>query len=548
MKRSLSLVCLILIFLLVLIGIPAVASPTITDFRPVSGTNTGDVTVTITGTGFTTQSTAWMSPSSFCDPDYKIYGTGCSWSSTSGTCTFSLRGQTPALYAVFVNTPILVPGGSELPDMASLTKRFEIYQSGGTSYTINPRPVITTYGPAGPYGTIYVESSPSGAVIYLNDENEGHAPVTITGLWPGSYTISAELAGYQKYTTATTISGSTRSSVFCQMVPDKTSKGLYIVSNPDRAKVYLDGILKGETPLMLSDIASGSHTLQVKRAEYDEWKTTVWVPDSGTKTVSAVLNKNNIDLPQGINVSSVPSGADVLLDGLKKGVTPIILKNIAAGIHVVEIGYPGYISWKSTVDVPETEIKDLAINLVPKAGKSPGSIMVVSDPFNALVTLDGNYVGQTSANSSLNLQTVTPGEHTLGLALSGYKPYSTNITVSQNQVSVVNVTLIPVLGPLAKGALSVASDPTGASITIDNTTLGISPLTVNDIAVGNHLITITLEGYQDYSTSILVAQGTTSTISVPLLKLPATLHSPALPLTALGALGILGFLARRKPE
>lgn len=548
MKRSFPLVCLVLFFLLVLIGIPASSSPVITDFRPVSGTNTGEVTITITGTGFTTQSTAWLSPSSFCDPDYKIFGTGCIWGSTSGTCRFSLQGQTPALYAVFVNTPIIVPGGSELPDMASLTKRFEIYQSGGTSQTVNPRTITTTHGPSGPYGTIYIESSPSGAVISLNDENRGHAPVTITGLWPGSYTITAELAGYQKYTTATTISGSTRSSVFCQMVPDKSGKGLYIVSDPDRAKVYLDGILKGETPLLLSDIASGSHTLQVRRAEYDEWTTSVWVPDSGIKTISAVLTKNNTDLPQGISVSSVPSGADVLLDGLKKGVTPIILKNLAAGIHVVEIAYPGYISWKSTVDVPETEIKNLAINLSPKAGKSPGSIMVTSDPFNALVTLDGTYVGETPANSSLNLQTVTPGEHTLGLALSGYKPYSTKITVSQNQVSMVNITLIPVLDPLAKGTLFVTSDPAGALVTIDNAVLGNSPLTLNDIAVGNHLITITMEGYEDYSTSILITRGTTSNLSAPLLRLPATLHSPAAPLTALGALGILGFLAGRKPE
>jgi hypothetical protein len=547
MKGSILLVCLILPFLLVVAGIPAAASPTISYITPSSGPNNGDVTVTIAGTGFNSHSTVWMTPANKCDPTNKIYGTGCSWSPTSGTCTFSIQGQTPAPYTMWVNSPVTDPfGGGEINDVGPLHAAFDIYQGTGTQYTIAARAVTTTYGPPGPYGTIYVETSPPGAVIYLNDENKGHAPVTITGLWPGSYTISAELAGYQDYTSATTLSGPTRSSVYYQLVPDNSGNGLYVVSTPVQAKVYLDGVLKGETPLMLSDTASGSHTLQVKSSGYDEWKSTVEVPEKGTKTISAILNQNNVNLPQGIKVSSNPNGAEVMLDGLKKGVTPITLNNIAAGIHIVEIGYPGYISWKSTVDVPETEIKEISINLTPKPGCSSGWITVSSSPGNALVTLDGIYVGQTPANSSLNLDTITPGEHTIGLALPGYKPNSTRATVLSNLISAVNITLIPVSGPLAKGALSVTSEPAGATISVDNNSLGISPLTASDIAVGNHLVTITMEGYQDYSTSILVTAGTTSTVSATLLSVPSTLHSPVFPLTALGALGIIGILALRK--
>jgi hypothetical protein len=546
MKGFIYLVCLILLFLLVVAGIPVAASPIINDIRPVSAPNDGDVTATITGTGFNSRSSVWMTPASVCDPTNKIYGTGCSWSPTSGTCTFSIQGRTPGPYTVWVNSPIIDFNGNEFSDSASLPHGFEIYQGTGILGTIVPTIVTTTYWPPGPYGTIYVESSPPGAVVYLNDENRGHAPVTITDLWPGSYTISAELAGYQKYTSETTISGPTRSSVYCQLVPDNSGNGLYVVSTPAQAKVYLDGILKGETPIMLSDSASGSHTLLVKRSGYDEWRSTVVVPEAGTKTISAILRQNDVDLSRGISVFSTPSGADVFLDGLKKGVTPVTLNNIVAGIHVLEIGYPGYTSWKSTVDVPETEIKEISINLTPKPGSSPGWITVSSNPCNALVTLDGMYVGQTPANSSLNLDTITPGEHAIGLALSGYKPYSTNTTVSPNLISAVNVTLIPVSGPLAKGALSVTSDPAGATISVDNTSLGISPLTANDIALGNHLVTITMEGYQDYSTSILVSAGTTSNVSATLLPVPPTLHSPVFSLTPLGALGIIGLLSLRK--
>ncbi|MDD1682911.1 MAG: PEGA domain-containing protein [Methanoregula sp.] len=548
MKGSILLVSLILLFLLVGAGIPVAASPTVTGISPISAPNDGAVTATITGTGFSSYSTVWMTPASTCDPTNKIYGTDCSWSSTSGSCTFLIQGSTPGPYTVWVNSPVIIPKGNNIDDLASLSRHFEIYQGTGSNYITPIRIVPTTYVPPGPYGTIYVESSPPGAVVYLNDDKKGTAPVTISGLWPGSYTISAELGGYQKYTSSTTISGPTRSSVYCRLVPENTGNGLYVISNPDPAKVYLDGDYKGETPLMLRDTPSGSHTLQVRRSGYDEWKSTVEVPKSGTKTITAVMIQGDADSLRGISVSSNPSGADVRLDGLKKGVTPIALKSIVAGIHILEVEYPGYTPYKSTVNVPETDIKEISVNLTPKSGSAPGWIAVSSSPCNALVTLDGKYVGQTPVNSSLNLDSITPGEHTIGLALSGYKPYSTNATVSPNLISAINVTLIPVSGPLAKGALSVTSDPAGATISLDNNSIGTSPLVVNDIAVGNHLITITMGGYQEYSTSILVTAGTTSNVSATLLPVPPTLHSPALPLTVLGALGIIGFFILRKPE
>ena len=92
----------------------------------------------------------------------------------------------------------------------------------------------------------------------------------------------------------------------------------------------------------------------------------------------------------------------------------------------------------------------MSIKLTPKPDRLPGSITISSGPGNASVLLDGMYAGQTPANSSLNLDTITPGEYTIGLALPGYQPYSTNATVSPNQTSYVNVTLIPFPVPWRK--------------------------------------------------------------------------------------------------
>lgn len=541
MKGSVFPVGLVLLFFLAVAGIPAAASPSITDIRPVSAPNNGDITVTITGTGFNSQSTMWMKT---CDGSSTLYGTVIDWSPTSLTCIFSFNNQNSGSYNVWVNSPFTSSSGNYYPqDVAVRPQGFQIYQGTGPTYAIIPTAVTTTYGPRGPYGTIFIESSPPGAVVYVNGENHGHAPVTIKSLYPGSYTISAELNGYLKYTTTTTITGAEYSSVYCPLVRETTGTGLYVTSTPANASVYLEGVYKGVTPLMLIDTAAGSHILQVRLSGYDEWKSTVDVPSGGTRTVTAILSQNNAGLINGINISSNPGGANVLLDGLKKGFTPITLNKIAAGIHILEIDYPNYMTWKSTVDVPEYGIKDLVINLTPKSTSSPGWITVFSRPDNASVTLDGDYVGRTLVNSSLNLDTIPAGEHTIALELFGYQPYSTQVSVSPKQVSTIHAILIP-----SSGAVSITSDPAGATIFLDNTSIGISPVTAGNISAGSHRVTIQRQGYLDYSASILVTEGTTSSVSAALLPVTPALHSPTLPLTVLGSLFLFGLFFLRKPE
>jgi hypothetical protein len=249
-----------------------------------------------------------------------------------------------------------------------------------------------------------------------------------------------------------------------------------------------------------------------------------------------------------LSILSSPSNADVNLDGLYKGRTPITLSNLASGTHIIQLDYNGYYDWKSTVVVPEGGTKTVSATLNPMPGSSTGWIYVSSSPGGASVTLDGSSVGQTPVSGSLKLNTIAVGDHTVALALAGYQPFSTRTSVSSNTVTEVSAVLIPSGTSSGKGAMSVSSNPAGANIFLDNNFIGISPLTAHDIAAGNHLVTFKMNGYQDYSTTALVTAGTTSSVSAALLPVTPTPKSSLLPLTALGALGIIGIFALKKPE
>ncbi len=338
--------------------------------------------------------------------------------------------------------------------------------------TLNPIPTQPTPTQV-QYGSIYVESQPSGAQIYFNGNYRGLSPVTITQVWPGSYTIGAEMSGYHSYSTTTTVSSGTRSTVYCTLSPMDTAGALYVVSTPSNANIYLDTVYKGRTPMTINNIAAGSHILEIDTAGFYDWKSTVNVPAGGTNTVSATLN--------------------------------------------------------------------------PMPSSSVGWIYVASSPGGASVTLDGNAVGQTPNTGSLKLNNVAAGDHTVALSLAGYSPYSAQTSVLPNTVSEVSAILQPAAPVSGTGGLSVTSTPDGANVLLDNEFMGITPLNLGAVATGTHTITIQLAGYTDYTTTTSVNAGATSTVSAALVPSTApTQKSPLPAMPVLAALGLTGFIACRK--
>ncbi len=70
--------------------------------------------------------------------------------------------------------------------------------------------------------------------------------------------------------------------------PDTTGQ-ISIGSIPGGAGVYLDNTYKGITPMVLSDIPAGSHTLMLRQTGYQGWTSTVNVVGGSYTQVSGTL-------------------------------------------------------------------------------------------------------------------------------------------------------------------------------------------------------------------------------------------------------------------
>ena len=86
------------------------------------------------------------------------------------------------------------------------------------------------------------------------------------------------------------------------------------------------------------------------------------VPDrkpTGTRHEQAIVNMGKLF------VQTNPSGAEVAIDGVKQGVTPLTL-NLKTGSHYVVLTKAGYYLWEAEVKIKETETVPLELDLIQK--------------------------------------------------------------------------------------------------------------------------------------------------------------------------------------
>lgn len=221
-------------------------------------------------------------------------------------------------------------------------------------------------------GSLAIKSSPSGADVYVDGSYRGYTPMTVGNLHPGAHTLELRLAGYDKFSQTIQIyAGQTTSkNVGLQHKSPKTGS-IAVKSFPSGAAIYLDGSYEGNTYTNdyfdIIGIPAGSHSLMLRKPGYADYSTYVSVTGGGVKYISATLSQHPEPATNGrVNVMSQPSGAEVYIDNLFRGYSPVVVPDIAPGSHPITLKVPGYSEWMSTVQVNAGETAQVSATLTPK--------------------------------------------------------------------------------------------------------------------------------------------------------------------------------------
>ncbi len=285
-------------------------------------------------------------------------------------------------------TPVTVEVSSTGTPGHTVSISLSGYETWSTSLSGNPAsgqtiPVTAYLTPIQNYGSISVTSNPSGATAMLDGGSSQTTPCTFTGVSPGSHTVYVSKSGYTSVSRTVTVSGgsTTQVSVTLNKVAPETGT-IYVVSTPQGANAYVDGVYYGITPALATGLSPGNHQVRISLSGFQDWVGTAYVSSGQTTTVTQTLHVGTPTPTQSpgtgsVAVSSTPSGAQVYMDNVYEGITPLTISPVQPGTHTFLVKQAGYADWQVSEAIQSGQTTQIAATLTPLSTPTEGGMPVI---------------------------------------------------------------------------------------------------------------------------------------------------------------------------
>ena len=261
----------------------------------------------------------------------------------------------------------------------------------------------------------------------------------------------------------------------------KTYSSVLIESIPSGAAVEINGSAKGTTPLVVRDLAVGTHKAHIIMPGYAKREISWVIKDARPlPKLKVSLDSNTTKL----NIYSNPAGAQILIDDVPVGTTPFE-GNFETGLHLIKLVKSGYVEHIDQVNLERSNPVRKKYTLRAR----PGILKVVSTPAGAAVSINGEKRGNAPISMELDA-----GRYTLQVEKEGFDPYSKTITVAPAQ----NEEMIISLGS-ATGSARFLIFPGNVMLKLDGKDMGKVPakgdghheVNFKKLSPGTHVLELT---------------------------------------------------------
>lgn len=279
-----------------------------------------------------------------------------------------------------------------------------------------------------------------------------------------------------------------------------TARAVYIETEPPDADVDISGSLK----LKLANrylLRPGTHDISLSAGGFHPLRETLAVSEQAAQHYIYRLEK----LPGHLRIDSGEvTGAEVLLDGVSRGETPLNLRGLSPGEYVVEIRAERYFPYRTQVIL---EGLDREQHLNAELKPAWAEISFASEPPDAQVFSGEEMLGATPLTAQL-----PEGRHDIRIRAAGYKVWQDSIAVVAGEPqAVTGIRLEP-----ADATLFLASSPARANATVNGNFLGLTPLEVPLTPGEATKIRLFKQGYKPAARSVTAQSGEQKRLSVTL--------------------------------
>jgi hypothetical protein len=236
-------------------------------------------------------------------------------------------------------------------------------------------------------GTLVVQSSPPGVEVFIDGESRGMTPSTLS-LTAGSHILELRGRGVPRVIPLQVPAGG-QISQYLEFADTPATGMLVVHSQPVGAKVSLDGVAKGVTPLTLEGLAPGDHEV-VLQSEAGSSRHVVKILAGTTASLVAPIAAAPTEGPISGWISvKAPFTIEIREEGQLLGTSEMDRLMLAAGRHNLEL-VNAALGFREprVVQVLPGKLAALTVDL-PK-----GSVNLNASPW-AEVWIDGRRVGET---------------------------------------------------------------------------------------------------------------------------------------------------------
>ncbi len=266
------------------------------------------------------------------------------------------------------------------------------------------------------------------------------------------------------------------------------SNWVVVKAMPKDAIINIDGNYYQNGKAMLS--VDKPHELTVTHPLYHPYRQEIYSDANEKKTYEIKLNPAY----GWLEIDSKPeSGATVLINGVKKGVTPFFSDTLVSGNYEVTVLKDMYKNASKKLIISDNNVTKEDINMTPNFAE----VTLTTDQ-NADIFIDDIKVG-----TSEWLGRIAEGEHIIEAKKESHRKtaISVNVTSGKNE-SFIIPDPIPIYG-----ALNINSEPDEATVYLDGEKIGETPFVRNNVLIGEHNITFDKKGYNPLTKAITVIEG-----------------------------------------
>jgi hypothetical protein len=231
---------------------------------------------------------------------------------------------------------------------------------------------------------------------------------------------------------------------------------IVIDSTPQGAQIQIDGKTDPSwvTPLTLSGLTAGQHSLTFSKAGYSTDARTVTVGSGSKVLVAGHLTQSVATLA----VTSNPAGASIYIDGKNAGKLTPAQVFVDKGQHVVLVRKSGFIDETTNAQFALGQTVNFSPELRPlgnvddiriagrmkklfggKDAQGMGTISIKTQPKGAQVAVNQRMVEKETPVEIM----LDPGNYVVDITVSGYAPVHKVITVERGGKAVIDETLQP---------------------------------------------------------------------------------------------------------